>query len=202
MPCQSGKWKQQSPKPNYSVSTFFLSFLSLSLCCFWDLMNFYGIHEFIIRPPEALSCSVGGTAFFSFFLFPPLLRSFLRAWCINLIITHALYKKKTPFLLPIFYVFGGVVFYTHCLPALCCASILVLFAKCGIVSLYKCVFCVGIWVKGSVCVFFFFFGRFPPNFFGIYVVYISMSRRGFAPVLTSFELLHGTLPFLFKSPFF
>lgn len=138
-------------------------------------MNFYRIHEFIIRPPEALSCSVESTAFFSFFfLFPPLLRSFLRAWRINLIITHALYKKKTPFSsFPSFISLWRSCF-LHPLPActlLRVNSCLIIREVRYCFSVQMCFLCRDLSQGECVCVFFFFLWAVPPpNFFGIYVV--------------------------------
>lgn len=48
------------------------------------------------------------------------------------------------------------------------------------------------------CFFFSSCRRFPQTLFHIH----KHVYEGLAPVLTSFELLHGTLPFLFKAPFF
>lgn len=108
-------------------------------------------------------------------------------------INNARLVQKIPPFPPTFYVAVAELFFE--LPA----RTLLRINSCRVLYCFPvqmCFFCVGISVRGSV--FFSSCRRFPQTLFHIH----KHVYEGLAPVLTSFELLHGTLPFLFKAPFF
>lgn len=153
-------------------------------------MNSIRINQFTIRPSKARLCSVGSTGFTLFFCFPRIAEIVVFKSRAYNFINNACLVQNIP--LPFMSLLRSC--FLRCLPGPCCASILV---ECCIVFLYKCVFLCGDFSQGE-CFFFSSCRRFPQTLFHIH----KHVYEGLAPVLTSFELLHGTLPFLFKAPFF
>lgn len=135
-------------------------------------MNFYRIHEFIIRPPEALSCSVESTAFFSFFFVSPLVEIVFKSLAHKFNNNACLVQKENPlFFFPIFYIAVAKLFFT---PIAClhfvARQFLSYYSRSAVLFLCTNVFFVSGFESGGVCVcVFFFFGRFPPQTFLVYM---------------------------------